>query len=104
MLESGAFDTVAERLEHISVLDRLEARGTLRLAMKEAGFEPRSIESDELCVVIQRILPGELTARGVESAASVCQELVCVTESLGDVGSASADSSPEGVFRRLGGD
>jgi hypothetical protein len=37
------FDFVAEQLEHHTSLDRLEARGTLRLALKEAGLDPQSI-------------------------------------------------------------
>ncbi len=98
------FDLTAERLEHHTALDRLEARGTLRLAFKLAGLEPKDVTSEQLRVLFERVLPGELETRGVGDAVSVCSAVMDdVSRSpvaRGEPGSASADE----VFRRLGGD
>jgi hypothetical protein len=99
----SAFDSVAERLEQDTSLSRLEARGTLRPAMKAAGFESSGIQAHELCVVIERILPDELTTRGVEDAGTVCRGLTSFAGSLGATGPAPDASAPEAIFRRLGG-
>ena len=97
------FDLAAERLEHHTSLDRLEARGTLRLAFKEAGLEPKHVTTEQLRVLFERVLPGELETRGVGDAASVCSavmnDVARSPVARDEPGSASADE----IFRRLGG-
>jgi hypothetical protein len=98
------FDVAAERLEHHTSLDRLEARGTLRLAFKVAGLEPKGVSLEQLRVLFERVLPGELEMRGVADAASVCSAVMNDVASSPvarhEPGSASVDE----VFRRLGND
>lgn len=97
------FDFVAETLEQATDFDKLEARGTVRLALKQSGLDAKGVTSDQMEVVLQKVLPGELKTRGVESPDSVCEGIVQSLKSH-DFGSAgSDDQSPEAVFKRIGG-
>jgi hypothetical protein len=98
------FDLAAERLEHYTSFDRLEARGTLRLALKAAGLDPEDVTSEQLRVLFERVLPGELGLRGVGDVVPVCSAV------MNDVASSpaareepAASESVDDVFRRLGG-
>jgi hypothetical protein len=100
MSESRAFAHTCETLESRTPLNRLEARGTVRLALKEAGLEPSVVTARQMSVVAERILPGELKARGIGDADSLCRDLV---RSLGTLPSAETAETPESIFGRLGG-
>jgi hypothetical protein len=78
---SGLFDFVAEQLERGTSLDRLEARGTLRIVCKMAGLEPKTVTPEQLGVLFERVLPGELEKRGVADTAAVCRSLAERVES-----------------------
>jgi hypothetical protein len=101
MANPTVFDWVCAELERLTFLDTLEARGTVRLSLKEAGLEARSASSPQLAVVVGRILGGELRARGIENADEVCENLVIGLKS--QESASSAGESPEEVFKRLGG-
>lgn len=98
------FECAAGRLEKGTGLDRLEARGTLRLALKSAGLEPGSLTLEQLRVVFERILPGELQTRGVADAVGICEtlteEIATSPAAAGGAGTTNADD----IFRRLGRD
>jgi hypothetical protein len=100
MADSAAFTYVCEHLEANTALDRLEARGTVRICLKEAGLEANNVAPDEMKVVVQRILPEQLEARGIDGCAMICSELELGLSTLdaGDLG-----DSPVAVFARLGG-
>ena len=100
MSDTRAFDLVCDQLEAGSSLERLEARGTVRLALKKAGLEARSVTPEQMSVVVSRMLPEELATRGVEGAASLCESISADLKNLeaGDVG-----ETPDAIFRRLGG-
>ena len=100
MADSNAFTTLCEQLEQSSTLDRLEARGTVRLALKQAGLEAASVTASQLTVVVEKILPGELESRGVEGPESVCNMLASTLKAMPDD---TAGDSPEAIFERLGG-
>lgn len=100
MADTTAFDFTCEALERLTSLDRLEARGTVRIALKQAGLEPRSVTHAQMAVTAARILPGELVSRGIEDAERVCAEL---SAGLGRLESAPAAETPEDIFQRLGG-
>jgi hypothetical protein len=51
MADSKAFTTLCEELERASSLDRLEARGTVRLALKQAAYALDSTTID-LCLAL----------------------------------------------------
>lgn len=103
-MASELFDTAAERLEKRTGLARLEARGTLRLALKSAGLEPESLGLEQLRVVFERILPGELQTRGVENAAGICEALIVEVAASSAAGAEPGTASVDEIFRRLGGD
>jgi hypothetical protein len=100
MADSAAFTYVCEHLEANTTLDRLEARGTVRISLKEAGLEANNVAPDELKVVVQKILPEQLDSRGIDGCAMICSELEAGLSNLdaGDLG-----DSPVAVFARLGG-
>lgn len=100
MPDSPAFEMVCTEIERSTELDRLEARGTVRLALKEAGLEARSVTPEQLQVVVDKILPRELGARGVHDGEAVCASL---REGLGQISGGAAPESPDAIFRRLGG-
>jgi len=99
MADSIAFTTACEALESASSLDRLEARGTVRLALKEAGLDAGTVSPSQLRVVVEKVLPNELESRGVDS--SVISEVLSVLNGLSDGGVIAGDS-PEAIFSRLG--
>jgi len=103
MADAPAFDWVCSELERQTSLDRLEARGTVRLALKQAGLDARSLTPEQLQVVLERLMPAELEARGVPDGAEVCRALLPALRRLAAETTRSGDESPEEVFRRLAG-
>jgi hypothetical protein len=94
---------VSQELELITSLERLEARGTLRLVLKKAGLDASEVTSKQMEVVIRELLPGELQSRGVEETDDACERLLrgLTAANLSDSGTPA--ESPEEVFQRLGG-
>jgi hypothetical protein len=103
MAGSQAFEWLCEAIEAGTSLERLEARGTVRIALKEAGLEARSASPSELAVVVAKILPRELRNRGVADEDAVCSRLAAGLRNL-DVGGQAAHDTPDAIFRRLGGE
>jgi hypothetical protein len=68
MASSKVFEWLCDELEGATSFDRLEARGTVRLALKASGLDARTVTPDQVTVLIEKVLAGELTARGIESA------------------------------------
>jgi len=100
MADSAAFEKASEELEHCTSLDRLEARGTIRLLLKEAGLDAKRVRSLELRKVSERLLARELENRGVSEPAAAVAVVVAALVGVSD--SVESDS-PEDVFARLGG-
>lgn len=94
------FDYVAQELERRTSLSRLEARGTLRIALKEGGFDA-SAGAREVEVVLRKVLPRELAARAIDGSAALCDALAGAVAS--QTFDAAKDESPEQVFGRLAG-
>ena len=99
-MASDLFDFVAEQLERRSSLDRLAARGTLRIVCKMAGLEPKTITPAQLLVICERVLPGELEKRGVAEAAVVRRSLAKQVESAPE-GQWSESRGVDESFKRL---
>jgi len=104
MAGSSAFEWLCTALEESTTLERLEARGTIRIALKEAGLEPRTVTPSELRVVVQKILPRELRNRGVQNEAALCDRLVSGLQVLERQPGAPSADTPDAIFRRLGGE
>ena len=100
---STIFDFVAEEIERQTELAKLEARGTVRLALKEAGFNASGITTEQMAVVLERVMPSELAARGVENAESICSSLATSIKEFKDAVEEHGSASPESVFARLAG-
>jgi len=100
MADSPVFECVCEVLQRASSLDRLESRGTVRLALKQAGLEARSVTASQMTVVIEKVLPEQLASRGVENTDHLLRE---ATSALAAIESGAQQDSPEAVFARLGG-
>ncbi len=99
MADAAAFTIVCERLEQETSLDRLEARGTVRIALRRAGLEAATVSPGQMRVVLEKVLPAELDARSVADGAAHCRRLV---ELLAQLAVEQRDA-PEDVFARLGG-
>jgi hypothetical protein len=95
------FDFAAERLEHHASLERLEARGTLRLALKAAGLEPKNLTGAQLQVVFEKVMPGELDSRGVSNVRDVCAAVLTDLARAGGAAEDASATSPDEIFRRL---
>jgi hypothetical protein len=100
MAESEVFDFVCEQLEQRTNFDRLEARGTVRIALKQAGVEVRSVNVEQMMVVVSKLLPAQLQSRGVEDDQACCSS---IAKQLGTLEVATVEDTPEDVFERLGG-
>lgn len=96
------FDFVAQQLEQASDLDKLESRGTVRLALKQSGLDAKSVTVEQMKVVLQKVLPGELATRGVDSGQRVCDGIVAALARFDGIAGSDAQS-PEAVFQRMGG-
>ena len=97
MAESAAFTHLCQALESETTFSRIEARGTVRLALKSAGLNAKNITIEQMKVILERVFPKELESRGVPDPEGVCRMLI---RGLGQVVSAAAESA-EDVFRSL---
>ena len=100
-METSLFDLAAQKLEQHTGFSQLEARGTLRIAVKSAGLDPSSLALDELRVVFEKLMPGELDQRGVKDTEGACAAVMRDLESAPIDTTDSASSTPDDVFRRL---
>jgi hypothetical protein len=97
------FDIAAERLEESTDMDRLAARGTLRLAVKEAGLDLQSLSLAQLRAVFEKLMPRELEARGASNAAAICTAVMNDVASIASTVDLTTSDSPDEIFKRLGG-
>ena len=102
-MAADLFDFAAERLEQHTGFSQLEARGTLRIALKVAGLDPKNLTGAQLQVVFEQVMPGELDSRGVSDVQDVCAAVLADLESAGDAAENASATSPEEIFRRLAG-
>ena len=99
MADSAVFDLVSDELQQRSSLSRLEARGTVRLALKEAGLDPAKVTVQQMTVVLRKVLPGELKNRRVSDPAALCE---AVAERLSNLAlDPEVSQTPEAIFARL---
>lgn len=100
-MSESLFEFVAAALQKRSGLESLEARGTIRLALKSAGLSVREVTREQMIVVIDQVLPRELQARGVDNPEGVCGDLSRAVKGFRIEAGESDGASPEDVFRRL---
>ena len=95
------FEFVAAELQKRTDLEDLEARGTVRLALKSSGLTAREVTQEQMIVVIDQVLPRELKVRGVENPEGVCGDLSQAVKGFEAGNDEPTGSSAEDVFRRL---
>lgn len=100
-MADSIFDLVADELERRTDLAKLEARGTVRLALREAGLDARSVTPEQMSVMLEKVMPKEMLSRGVEDADRICQAILGVVSASGAGPSPTNSESPESIFRRL---
>ncbi len=100
-MADALFDLAADSLEQHSPFDRLEARGTLRIALKTAGLEPKNLTGTQLQVVFEQVMPGELDSHGVSDVTVVCAAVIADLESVRGGAEDAIATSPDDVFARL---
>jgi hypothetical protein len=100
-VSESLFEFVADALQDRCELASLEARGTIRLALKAAGLTAREVTREQMIVVINQVLPRELRVRGVKSPEAVCADLAQRVKGFEIKNGVSDGTSPEDVFRRL---
>lgn len=98
-----AFEFVCDRLEVVSKISRIEARGTVRLALREVGKNPAHVSTQDMATIVAKVLPRMLQSRGVKDAALICTE---IGNQLAQarLGSGATHLDPAEVFARLGAD
>ena len=100
-MDSDLFALVADRLEALTDLDRLEARGTLRIALKKAGVNAKKFTGAELEAVFAKIMPDELAKRGATDAADVCNRVLASLPSDERDEPGDSAASRDEIMRRL---
>jgi len=99
--DSPIFDWVCRALEEATALSAIEARGTVRIALKKSGVTSAGVTPAQMQVVLKRVLPEELARRGCADADGVCTGLAQgLMEQHFDT--VRSGESPEDVFARLG--
>lgn len=98
MADSPVFELVSEALEKGAHWDRLEARGTVRLALRTAGLRSDTITAEQMAIVLSKIMPAELATRGISSGEALCTSIAA---RLGGVSSETPDETPDAIFKRL---
>jgi len=102
-MAAALFDIAAEKLGESSEMDRLAARGTLRLALKQAGLDVQTLTVPQLRAVFEKLMPKELEARGVPDAAATCKAVMKDIAGAASTADLETSNSPDDIFKRLGG-
>lgn len=98
---SQAYDEFCRQLELCASLTDLQAMGTARILVKEAGLDARTATPAQLAVVSSKLLPRQLEVLGVAGGERVAAQIQVALTAL--TPSSAASNAPEAVFRRLGG-
>ena len=77
---SDVFEKTCEFLEKYTSFTRLQSRGTIRLLLKEASFDPQAVEKNEMIEALKAKLPSELQKRGVSEGAEIAEKLAADVE------------------------
>lgn len=97
--ESAAFQLACSVLEKRTDLTLTQVRGTVRLALQEAGLFDSLVTHAEMSVVATKLLARELRAGGVADADALCESL---SERLASISDPEVNDTPDAVFARLG--
>jgi len=65
MSDSPVFEWVSATLERETTFDSLQARGTVRLALRKTGLDAASVDVEGMTAVLNRLMPRELALRKI---------------------------------------
>jgi len=97
--ESPAFVLVCDVLAQKTDLTLAQVRGSVRLALQEAGLFDSVVTHAQMAVVAKKLLAQELAAGGVVAADALCASLA---ERLASLPDEPVEDTPDAVFARLG--
>jgi hypothetical protein len=96
---STAFEVICGELSSAEGMDRWTARGTLQLALMDAGLEAATVSAAQLEIVVERLLPRQLQSHGGVNVEALCTRL---RDKLASLPAGNAESSADEVFSRIG--
>jgi hypothetical protein len=100
MANSPAFSEACDRLNDATTFSEIEARGTVRLALKSSGLDAATVTVEQMAVVLDKVLPTELATRGIEGPDAVC---LAIRDALNNAElAAPGGETPDTIFARLG--
>lgn len=76
MTETIAFQTACELLEQLTIMTRAEARGTVRITLKEAGVDPCLATPAEISRTLETALPAVLRTCRIGDPERICARIV----------------------------
>jgi hypothetical protein len=95
------FEWACELLENNTTMNRLQARGTLRLVLGNAGLDIATLTAGQLRVVASKLLAKELRSRAIVNPEQLCAALTVVPPEV-EKAASPLHPTPEDVFKRLG--
>ena len=102
--DSAVFEWASAALERATTFNSLQARGTVRLALKKAGLDASTVNLIGMAAVLGKLMPKELASRKIENGEAICAQLVTDLKNA-DIAAAPAhrsdEQNPEDVFRRI---
>jgi len=101
MASSAVFEWACELLERESGMTRIQARGTMRLVLSDAGLDVSTLTAGQLRVVASKLLAPALKARAILDPERISERMTIVPPDL-EAAPASQRESPESIFKRLG--
>jgi hypothetical protein len=97
--QSLVFEWVSQKIAAAAGWTNLVARGTVRLALKEMGLDPRTVGKKEMATALRNSLGRLLEMHQVADAKGLCERLE--HELWNAQMSSSSVESPEDIFKRL---
>jgi hypothetical protein len=99
MSDSPIFELMCEQLESEAKLSRLEARGTVRLLLKEVGLDPQQVGKGAAMLAVDRFLEQALRVRRVAEPQQVKTRVLRALRESTLEGPEGED--PEAIFGRI---
>ncbi len=86
---SAVFDAASAKLEELTVMSRLQCRGTVRLICSNSGYDkPEQVSKKDMAELLGESLATELEKRGIEDGASVTASVIAAVKMAPEVDSA----------------
>ena len=101
MSGSPAFEWLCSELQQRTKLTQVQARGTVRLMLSDAGLDPNHLRKNQLLVLIERQLLAELKKRRIVHLDILAGELAARLR-MTALDESKQPTDHETVFSRLG--